>query len=223
MGKSGWMRGSAALLVLLALGCSSAAKPEHLGYIVPGQGIKDLSLSEDRTQVEASWGQPDDVYNNPFDADNVIVAYHQKGVEVSYRGGKVDCVNLYPQKDAWQTYEGATQSGIWVLSPEKEVRRILGSPVSEAPQALNYPGLTVYVSDGKVDYLTVVPLAADDSAGTSAPAATGQTNRGAEQAVTPAGKPEDFNLLQEENPAAESIKNLRSSARKITESTESGK
>ena len=206
--------GSLSLLLLAGLGCSSAAKPEHLGYIVPGKGIKDLSIAEARPQVEASWGQPDDVYKNPFDADNVIVAYHQKGVEISYRHNQVDCVNLYPQKDAWQAYEGATQNGVWVLSKENEVRRILGAPVSEAPQALNYPGLTVYIRDGSVDYLTVAALPGDalngevtaaDSAGSSDAAAGGA-------ASSAAGSAETFNLREEDNPAADSIKNLRRSA-----------
>ena len=210
---------SLGLMLLFGLGCSPAAKPEHLGYIMPGKGIKDAAIAEERSKVEASWGQPDDVYQNPFDADNVIVAYHQKGVEISYRHNQVDCVSLYPQKDAWQAYEGATQNGVWVLSDEKEVRRIMGEPVNEAPQALNYPGLTVYVSAGKVDYLTVTALPEDALQGTgSAAEASGAVDAGAAEGAKPAvTDTETFNLQQEDNPAADSIDKLRRRAKELSD------
>ncbi|MDO5295263.1 MAG: hypothetical protein Q4F00_01280 [bacterium] len=206
---------SLSLLALCTWGCAPAAKTEHLGYIMPGKGIKDLSLHEERTQVEAAWGQPDDVYSNPFDAANVIVAYHQKGVEISYRSNRVDCVNLYPQQEEWQSYEGATQDGIWVMSKEKDVRQILGSPSSEAPQALNYPGLTVYVKDGKVNYLTVSPLPDEAiSAADSRPSAAAE---GVSGRASAAEGSETLNLQEADNPAADSIEKLRRSAKEIND------
>ena len=120
-----------------------------------------MALGEGRAAVEKVWGTPDDIYENPFDKSNVIVAYQKKGVEVSYRDGKVDCVNLYPTKQNWVCFEGGTSEGVWVNSKESEVRQALGQPVNEAPQALNYPGLTVFLKDGKVDYLTVTAKASE--------------------------------------------------------------
>lgn len=190
---------AAALAMLLGTwGCSPSLSPEHRGEVMPGQGIKDMALGEDRAAVEKVWGAPADVYENPFDKSNVIVAYPQKGVEVSYRSGKVDCVNLYPTKDNWVCYEGGTQEGVWVNSPESEVRRALGEPADEAPQALNYPGLTVFLENGKVSYLAVTAKTSP-AATSTAPAATPAQ---ADQAAAPSAVAAPASGIQGDESAA---------------------
>ena len=95
----------------------------------------------------------------------------------------------------------------------------MGEPVNEAPQALNYPGLTVYVSAGKVDYLTVTALPEDALQGTgSAAEASGAADAGAAEGAKPAvTDTETFNLQQEDNPAADSIDKLRRRAKELSD------
>ncbi len=134
--------------------------------IVPGYGIEDRSdgglgvgLGAERIRVEETWGPPNDVYENPFDATNVIVGYHDLGVEISYKNDVVSCITLHSQKDSWKAYPGASDYGVSLKSNREDIIKAMGEPVKKAALAMEYPGLTVsFNEDGTVDYLSVVAL-----------------------------------------------------------------
>ncbi len=188
--------------------------------IVPGYGIEEraegglccglgLGLGAERAMVEETWGTPDDVYENPFDPTNIIVGYHDRGVEISYKNNVVSCITLHSQKDNWKAYPGATDYGVSLESNREDIISAMGEPVKKATLALEYPGLTVsFNEDGTVDYLSVVAL----------PDKTDQVEKSSKDKHEASSRPEEMHLdlnIDTSEKTSEGASRLRQSADQV--------
>ncbi|MGM9991613.1 MAG: hypothetical protein ACI376_02015 [Candidatus Bruticola sp.] len=148
------------LLITAAACTGSTPDGPNPGNIVPGTGIKEVSLFDTEKQVVNTLGEPKTCTKNPFNSSNVIVQYPDKGIEISYLNGVVGSILLYApgNKDgvAWQTYQGATSEGLWPESNLKTIKSKLGAPLKELPQAVVYPGLWIRLdTKGNVESFSI--------------------------------------------------------------------
>ena len=145
------------LLVLLLLGCGQASPPgPNPGRIQPGVGLEEVKLGEARAAVEARLGKPEATEANPFNARNTLALYQARGVEISYDGDVVGTVVVHPAVAPWSAYQGSTAQGVWVNSNPAGVRKALGPPQKELPQALIYPGLWIRLdAQGKIESISL--------------------------------------------------------------------
>lgn len=141
----------AAILFLCAACSGTTPDGPNPGAVVPGVGIKEVSLFDSRAQVEKNLGEPASVTKNPFNEHHVIVQYPAKGIEISYLDDAVGSIVLYSpgMKDGvnWSTYQGATKQGIWPESNVKTIKEKMGYPIKEFPKAVVYPGLWIRLDE----------------------------------------------------------------------------
>ncbi|MGM9998990.1 MAG: hypothetical protein ACI38Q_06315 [Candidatus Bruticola sp.] len=148
-------------MLLTAAACTgNTPDGPNPGSIIPGTGIKEVSLFDTEKQVVEKLGEPGTSTQNPFNSSNVIVQYPDKGLEISYLDGVVGSILLYSPgtKDgvAWQTYQGSTAEGLWPESNLKTIKHKLGAPLKELPQAVVYPGLWIRLdSRGEVESFSI--------------------------------------------------------------------
>lgn len=132
----------------------STASPDgpNPGAVDPGIGVTEVKLFDTKDKVEQSLGKPASETPNPFNAQNIIVQYPDKGLEISYLNGAVGSIVMYRSgRDSdgveWQVYQGSTPEGIWPQSDVKTIKKKLGAPLKELPKAVVYPGLWIRLDD----------------------------------------------------------------------------
>ena len=145
---------SLALLSVLCA-CSPSSGPNP-GAIIPGQGVKEVTVGASREEVEKALGIPDTLSKNPFNDNNVIAEYFSKGLEISYDKDKAGSIVIHPEDAKYKAYQGSTKEGVWVGSKPGDVKKLLGEPVKELGQALIYDGLWVRLTkDGKIESISI--------------------------------------------------------------------
>ena len=145
------------LLALLLLGCGASSPPgPNPGRIQPGVGVEEVKLGDVRADVEARLGKPDATEANPFNARNTLALYHSRGLELSYDSDTVGTIVLHPAVAPWSAYQGSTAQGVWVGSTPDGVRKAMGSPQKDLPQALMYPGLWIRMDrEGRIESISL--------------------------------------------------------------------
>lgn len=147
------------LVVLLLLGCSASSPPgPNPGFVQPGVGLREVRLGQTRAEVEKALGSPSETEGNPFNTRNTLALYHGRGIEISYDSDVVGTVVIHPAVAPWSAYQGSTSQGVWVGSTPDGIRKALGPPSKELPQALVYPGLWVRLdAEGRVESISLGP------------------------------------------------------------------
>ena len=120
---------------------STTTAPSSLtaGEILAGQGIKDVSLGQSKTEVEKVLGAPEEVDSNEYAPGQTYALYYSKGIELSYSQDKLNVVTLHGNDDKWKAYTGGTKEGLGVGSSARQISEALGEPdQGEAPRAMRY-------------------------------------------------------------------------------------
>ena len=141
------------LLPILATGCSTRSGPKGsgqksapeiapvtltAGLVEPGVGIKEVKLDATRSEVESSLGAPTGQDSNEFVKGQVLLLYHNKGIELTLQDDKVQMITLHAKSGDWTAYTGGTTEGVGVGKTSEELVAALGAPEDEAPRALTY-------------------------------------------------------------------------------------
>lgn len=155
-----------ALILLLGLlaGCSPPPPPPGPGKIRPGEGVEEVRLGQSRTEVEEVLGPPEEAEPNPFRPESHFALYYSRGLEIAFDRDRVSMITLHRAGERWSSYPGSTVQGLGVESDPREIRRLLGDPGEDLPQALKYldRGLWFRLDrEGRVESLSLVPAGSE--------------------------------------------------------------
>ncbi len=110
------------------------------GEILAGQGIKDVGLDQNKTEVEKVLGAPEEVDSNEYAPGQTYALYYSKGIELSYSQDKLNVITLHGNNDKWKAYTGGTKEGLGVGSSAQQISEVLGEPDlgETSPRAMRY-------------------------------------------------------------------------------------
>jgi hypothetical protein len=131
------------------VGCSPEKKPidsQQDFVIIPGVGIKNLSLNDTVQQAKSNFSQD-------FVARDGYLFLPSRGLDASYSAdSRIRTIFLYYKLPNYKPFKGMTETGIGVNSSIEDVYKAYGSPTREGDSVISEFGSVPGAHEHTISY-----------------------------------------------------------------------